>query len=87
MTADDASDDGTTGEDGTAGDETDRPAGADELAAALEAAYGDRFDDDRREELRERVADVREAGETLSESDLSNGDEPAFAFRAYRGEE
>lgn len=69
------------------GADEDRPAGTGELVAYLDAQYGDRFDEERLDELTERVADLRETGETLAEEDLSNGDEPAFAFRAYRGEE
>lgn len=63
------------------------PAGTVELLAYLDAKYGDRFDTERRDELRERVAGFQEAGETLSEAGLENGDEPAFSFAAYRGEE
>lgn len=67
--------------------EDDTPPGTDALVEFIEANYGDRFDDDRRDELRERVGSLREAGEELSDVDLANDDEPATTFRAYRGEE
>jgi hypothetical protein len=64
----------------------DPPPGTEELAAYIEARYGDRFDEERRAALRERSAGYREAGETVSAFVLDNGDEPAFEFRAYREE-
>jgi len=65
----------------------DTPDGTPELVALLDATYGDQFDDDRRERLRERVAELREMGDEVRETDLSNDDEPAFAFVPYRGED
>lgn len=89
--ADDTGDESTseTETDGQSAESDDgvAPAGTVELLAYLDAQYGDRFDAERREQLRDRVASVREAGESLSEADLDNGDEPAFTFAAYRGEE
>lgn len=94
--SDETGDDPTNGDDTTGndaeetGDESDGggvPAGTVELLAYLDAQYGDRFDTDRREELRDRVGSLRGIGETLSEADLENGDEPAFTFAAYRGDE
>lgn len=67
--------------------ETDEQPGIDERVAALEAAYGDRFDDDRREALRERVGDLQTNTTAFRDVDLANGDGPAFTFRAYRGDE
>jgi len=66
--------------------EGDRPPGTEALVAYLEARYGDRFDDDRRERLADAVADVREAGETVRSESLDNAEGPAFAFEPYRGE-
>lgn len=63
------------------------PPGTVELLAFLDAQYGGRFDADRRDQLRDSVAGLRENGEALREADLENGDEPAFTFAAYRGEE
>jgi len=86
--ADETGDRATDGSEKTNGDEDGTvPAGTVELLASLDAQYGDRFDTERREELRDRVGDIREAGETLSEAGLENGDEPSFTFAAYRGEE
>jgi hypothetical protein len=94
--ADDTEDDATTGDDTTDSDadgqsaESDDgvvPAGTVELLAYLDAQYGDRFDIDRREALRDRVGSLREVGEAVSEADLENGDEPAVTFAARRGEE
>jgi hypothetical protein len=66
----------------------DTPDGTHELVALLDATHGDQFDDDdRRERLRERVAELREMGAELREADLANDDEPAFAFAPYRGED
>ena len=65
----------------------DTPDGTSELIALLDATYGEQFDDDRHERLRERVAELREMGDELREADLANDDEPAFAFAAYRGED
>jgi hypothetical protein len=67
--------------------EDSRPPGTDALVDHLEARYGDRFDDERLERLREVVAERREAGETLEEAGLENGDGPAPPFRPYRGGE
>lgn len=64
----------------------DRPAGTEALAEYIKARYGDRLDDSQREELCERIAEYREAGEELEAFGLENGDGPAFAFGAYRGE-
>lgn len=64
----------------------DRPTGTEALAEFVEARYGERLDEPRREELRDRIAEYREAGEELEAFGLENGDEPAFAFRAYREE-
>lgn len=94
--ADEPGDDATTGDDTTSNepdgqdvesDDGGVPAGTVELLAYLDAQYGDRFDTDRRDALRDRVGSLREVGETVSEADLENGDEPAFTFAAYRGEE
>lgn len=65
----------------------EHPPGTDELVAVLESAYGEHFDDERRAAVAKRVADFREAAAALREADLENGDEPAFGFRAYRGDE
>ena len=73
------------------------PRGTAELTAFLAATYPDRGLDgdgdevpdesreDRRDRLRERVTDLREAAEALRDVDLSNGDEPATTFTPYRG--
>lgn len=86
-TGDDATADSDAEEQPTDDESGSVPAGTVELLAYLDARYGDRFDAERREELQDRVADLREAGESLSEAELENGDEPAFTFAAYRGEE
>lgn len=88
----DESDEDITAEMETDGQDTESddgvaPPGTVELLASLDAQYGDRFDAERREQLRDRVAAIRSAGETVSEADLENSDEPAFTFAAYRGEE
>jgi hypothetical protein len=72
------------------GEGTDRdaeePSGTAELTAFIAATYPDRgLDGERRERLRERVADLRERGERLRAVDLSNGDEPVTTFVPYRG--
>ncbi|MEF8827412.1 MAG: hypothetical protein V5A49_00145 [Haloarcula sp.] len=101
--ADETGDDPTTGDDPKTGDDTTTnddadgqadesdgegvPAGTVELLAYLDAQYGDRFDADRREKLRDRVGSLRTVGASVSEADLENGDEPAFTFAAYRGED
>ncbi|MFB6220177.1 MAG: hypothetical protein ABEH90_01945 [Halolamina sp.] len=89
--ADETRDDTTTSNDADGQDAEAEdggvPAGTVELLAYLDAQYGDRFDAERRERLRDRVASLRVAGETLSEADLENGDEPATTFAAYRGDE
>lgn len=63
------------------------PPGTVELLALLDAQYGDRYDTERRDELRDSVGSLRGAAESLDEAELRNGDEPAFTFAAYRGEE
>lgn len=62
----------------------DRPAGTEVLVRYIVSRYGDRFDDERRERVSERIATYRRAGDAVSKIDLSNADEPAFAFEAYR---
>ena len=67
---------------------TSGPSGAAELTAFLAATNPGRGldgDGDRRDRLRERVADLREDAEALRAVDLSNDDEPVTTFVPYRG--
>ncbi|MFB6211175.1 MAG: hypothetical protein ABEI76_06535 [Halobacteriales archaeon] len=68
-------------------DESEQPVGTEELATFIEAKYGDRLDVDRREKLREKIADYREAGETVSDVALENDEGPTYDFEVYRGDE
>lgn len=83
----DTTEDTETDGQGTRSDDGVEPAGTVELQALLDAQYGDRFDTERREELRDSVASLRKACRTVNEADLENSDEPAFTFAAYRGDE
>ena len=75
------------GEDETNGGETEGPPGTDALFGYIEARYGDRLDGGRHEEVTEQIAGSLESAAAISEVDLENGDEPAFRFSAYRGDE
>jgi hypothetical protein len=67
---------------------TSGSSGAAELTAFLAATNPGRGlggDGDRRDRLRERVADLREDAEALRAVDLSNDDEPVTTFVPHRG--
>jgi hypothetical protein len=90
VAADDQGDDeaGTSeDEDEIDGGEAERPPGTDALLGYIEARYGDRLDEDQRAEVAEQIAGSLESAAVIGEVDLENGDEPAFRFSAYRGDE
>ena len=55
------------------------------LLAALEAQFGERWDDADRARVREQLAKGAVGGAALSDRALANGDEPDFVFHPYRG--
>lgn len=77
------------GENGQSEDdtETEQPPGTDALFGYIEALYGDRLDAEQREEVTAQIAGSLESAAAIGEVELENGDEPAFRFQAYRGEE
>lgn len=65
----------------------DAPRKIEGLVCYLEAQYGDRFNEERIEDLHGAVAGQHESGEALRKVNLSNDDAPAFTFHAYRSDE
>lgn len=49
--------------------------------------YGDRLSDEQKADIRKVMAETQEGLEKMRAFVLDNGDQPADAFRAYRGEE
>lgn len=64
----------------------EEPPGTDALVEYVRARWGDRLSDDELEQIRSSVAGQLRAASSIAEVPLENGDGPATAFRAYRGE-
>ena len=59
----------------------------DALVEMLKGRYGGRLTDEQVEELRKSVAAASERAVQMRSVPLGNGDEPAFVFRPFRGED
>ena len=60
---------------------------ADALLALLKGRYGGRLTDEQLEELRKSVEAASGRAAQMRSVPLANGDEPAFVFRPFRGED
>ena len=59
----------------------------DALVEMLKGRYGDRLDDEQLAELRKAVEASSEHARQIRAVPLRNGDEPAFVFRPFRGDD
>ncbi len=59
----------------------------DALVEMLKGRYGDRLTDEQVGELREAVEAASERAAQMRSVPLGNGDEPAFVFTPFRGED
>ncbi|WP_293028530.1 hypothetical protein [Natronococcus sp.] len=59
---------------------------AEALLAYVVANYGDRFDDEDREVIREGIEGSLASADAFGDVELENADEPAYGFSAYRGD-
>ena len=59
----------------------------DALVELLKGRYGDRLTDEQLAELRKAVEAASERAVQMRTVPLGNGDEPAFVFRPFRGED
>ena len=59
----------------------------DALVEMLKGRYGDRLDDEQLAELRKAVEASSEHARRIRAVPLGNGDEPAFVFRPFRGDD
>lgn len=64
-----------------------REAVIDARLAALDARFGERWDEAQRADVRSNLARGFELGEQLRRMPLGNADEPEIVFVPYRGEE
>ena len=56
------------------------------LLGALEAQFGDRFDDAAQERARKQLAAILASAAEVASYPLTNADEPDFVFSAFPGE-
>ena len=59
----------------------------DALVELLKGRYGNRLTDEQLEELRKAVEGAVDRAAQMRSVPLANGDEPAFVFRPFRGED
>jgi hypothetical protein len=59
---------------------------AEALLAYVVASYGDRFEDDDLDVIREGIEGSLDSAAAFREVGLENADEPAYGFAAYRGD-
>ena len=59
----------------------------DALVELLKGRYGDRLTDEQLSELRKAVEAASERAAQMRSVPLGNGDEPAFVFTPFRGED
>lgn len=59
----------------------------DALVELLKARYGDRLTDEQLAELRKAVEESTDHARQMRSVPLGNGDEPAFVFEPFRGDD